>query len=69
MANAWSHPLTFIKERRIVWSGIVFDSNEIVNQALSLINQFMPFVYIIGGITVFALVMLVIIVLAKKAVG
>ena len=50
-----------------MWSGITFDSSEIVNQALSLINQFMPFIYIIGGITVFALVMLVIIVLAKKA--
>jgi hypothetical protein len=50
-----------------MWSGIDFDSSQIVSQALSLINQFMPFVYIIGGVTVFARVMLVVIVLAKKA--
>ena len=52
-----------------MWSGITFDSSQIVSQAMSLINQFMPLVYIIGGIMVFALVMLVVIVLAKKAVG
>lgn len=52
-----------------MWSGINFDSSQIVTQALSLINEFMPLVYIIGGIVVFALVMLVIILLAKKAVG
>ena len=52
-----------------MWSGINFDSSQIVTQALSLINEFMPLVYIIGGIVVFALVMLVVILLAKKAVG
>ncbi len=50
-----------------MWSGINFDDSQIVAQALSLINEFMPLIYIIGGIVVFALVMLVIIVLAKKA--
>lgn len=50
-----------------MWSGIEFNSTEIVNQALSLINEFMPFVYIIGGVTVFALVMFAVIALAVKA--
>jgi hypothetical protein len=50
-----------------MWSGINFDDSQIVSQALSLINAFMPLVYIIGGIAVFALVLLVVIALAKKA--
>lgn len=52
-----------------MWSGITFDSSQIVDQGVSLINLFMPLIYIIGGITVFALVMLVVIVIAKKAAG
>ncbi len=50
-----------------MWSGINFDSSQIVSQAMSLINQFMPLIYIIGGIMVFALVMLVVIAIAKKS--
>jgi len=52
-----------------MWSGITFDSSEIVTQALSLINQFMPLVYIIGGVIVFGLVMLVVIAVAKRSVS
>lgn len=50
-----------------MFSGITFDTQEVVDIGISLITPFMPFVYIIGGITIFALVMFVVIGLAKKA--
>lgn len=52
-----------------MWGSITFDDSQIVSQATSLINLFMPFVYIVGGITVFALVLLILIALAKKSIG
>ena len=52
-----------------MWSGIIFETAPIVDQATSLINQFMPLVYIIGGIVVFGLVMLIVIALAKRSVS
>ncbi len=50
-----------------MWSGINFDGSQVVNGAVSLINPFMPLVYIIGGVAVFGLIMLVIISVAKKS--
>jgi hypothetical protein len=52
-----------------MWSGITFDGTQIISQAQSLINTFMPLVYIIGGVAVFGLVILVIIAVAKRSVG
>ncbi len=52
-----------------MWSGINFNVAEVTSQAISLVNTFMPLVYLIGGVTLFALIMLVIIALAKKSVG
>jgi hypothetical protein len=50
-----------------MWSGIVFDEQQVIDAAMGLINEFMPLVYIVGGVAVFALVMVVIIIVAKKA--
>lgn len=52
-----------------MWSGIVFDITPITNQATELLNQFMPIVYVVGGVVVFGLVMLVIIAVARRSVG
>lgn len=38
-----------------MWSGIVFDEQQIIDAAMGLINEFMPLVYIVGGVAVFAL--------------
>jgi hypothetical protein len=49
-----------------MWSGIQFNVSEIVNQATSLTNVFMPLVYIIGGIAIFGLIIVVLISVAKR---
>lgn len=50
-----------------MWGSINFDVTEIINQATSLINQFMPLIYVIGGVAVFGLVLLVIGALVRRA--
>lgn len=52
-----------------MWSGIEFNVGEIIDQAISLVNKFMPLVYVIGGVVLFALIMLVIVAVAKKSVN
>jgi len=50
-----------------MWGSINFDISEIVSQATSLINMFMPLVYVIGGVAVFGLVLYIIIAIARKS--
>lgn len=52
-----------------MWSGINFDTSPMISQATELINLFMPFIYIIGGIAIFGLVMIVVVAIARRAAG
>ena len=50
-----------------MWGSINFDVTEIIDQATSLIGQFMPLVYVIGGVAVFGLVLLVVVALVRRS--
>jgi hypothetical protein len=52
-----------------MWSGITFDTSPMVSQAIELINIFMPFIYIIGGIAIFGLVMIIVVAIARRSAG
>ena len=59
--------LPLIYKEFIMWSGLEFDGQQVIDQAISLLTPFMPLVYIFGGITVFALIMFVIFGIARKS--
>lgn len=50
-----------------MWGSINFDVTEITEQAVALINQFMPLIYVIGGIAVFGMVVLIVVAIARKS--
>lgn len=52
-----------------MWGSITFDVNEIIEQAIPLLNRFMPLVYVIGGVAIFGMVLLIVILVARKAAG
>lgn len=52
-----------------MWSGISFDTDPMIEGALSLLNQFMPLILVLGGVALFGLVMLILVAVTRKASG
>jgi hypothetical protein len=54
---------------KALWSGLSFDETEIVSQALAILNNFEGFIYVLGGLALFSIIMLVLIGVVNKSRG